>query len=155
VSQREHREGARAGEPALAVDLVDVFVYVVVLNLFVEYAPRVFSETFTLSLLTAVLLKAVLEGVALVKSWVVARLRVTATAAGRVGAAGLLWVVAAGSKFVVLELVALVFGDRVSLGGFVSVTLLIVTLLLCRAAVRRLLGARSTAATEGSRPCRG
>lgn len=135
--------------------IVDVFVYVVVLNLFVEYAPRVFSETFTLSLLTAVLLKAVLEGVALVKSWVVARLRVTATTAGRVGAAGLLWVVAAGSKFVVLELVALVFGDRVSLGGFVSVTLLIVTLLLCRAAVRRLLGARSTAATEGSRPCRG
>ena len=34
----------------------------------------------------------------------------------------LLWVVAAGSKIVVLELVDLVFGDKVSLGGFVSVT---------------------------------
>ncbi len=29
-----------------------------------------------------------------------------------------LWVVAAGSKLVVLELVDLVFGDAVSLGGF-------------------------------------
>ena len=44
-----------------AAAVVDVFVYVVVLNLFVEYFPKVISETFTLSLLTAVLLKAVLE----------------------------------------------------------------------------------------------
>jgi len=44
-----------------AADIVDVFVYVVVLNLFVEYSPTVLSETFTLSLLTAVLLEAVLE----------------------------------------------------------------------------------------------
>jgi hypothetical protein len=39
----------------------------------------------------------------------------------------------------VLELVNLVFGDAVSLGGFIPVTLLFVTLLLSRAAVRRLL----------------
>jgi hypothetical protein len=39
----------------------------------------------------------------------------------------------------VLELVNLVFGDAVSLGGFVSVTLLVVALLLARAGVRRLL----------------
>lgn len=44
-----------------------------------------------------------------------------------------------GSKFLVLEAVTLAFGDRVSLGGFFSVMLLIVTLLLSRAAVRRLL----------------
>ena len=51
----------------------------------------------------------------------------------------LLWVTAAGSKIVVLELVDLVFGDAVSLGGFVSVTLLVIALLVFRAAVRRLL----------------
>ena len=50
-----------------------------------------------------------------------------------------LWVVAAGSKIVVLELVNLVFGDSVSLGGFIPVTLLVVALLMSRAAVRRLL----------------
>ena len=50
-----------------------------------------------------------------------------------------LWVVAAGSKLVVLELVDLVFGDAVSLGGFVPVTLLVVALLASRGAVRRLL----------------
>jgi hypothetical protein len=50
-----------------------------------------------------------------------------------------LWVVAAGSKFVVLKLVDLIFGDAVSLGGFIPVTLLIVALLISRAGVRRLL----------------
>ena len=50
-----------------------------------------------------------------------------------------LWAVAIGSKLVVLELMDLVFGDAVSLGGFFPVTLLIMALLLSRAAVRRLL----------------
>jgi len=51
----------------------------------------------------------------------------------------MLWAVLFGSKFLVLEVVALVFGDRVSLGGFFSVTALVIALLLSRAAVRRLL----------------
>jgi len=53
-------------DPRIAAAVVDVFVYVVVLNLFVEYLPQVLSETFTLSLLTAVLLKVVLEVVKVV-----------------------------------------------------------------------------------------
>lgn len=47
--------------------MVDVFVYVVVLNLAAEYMPLVITETFTLSLLTALLLKVVLELVVLLK----------------------------------------------------------------------------------------
>jgi len=78
-------------------DVIDLFVYVVVLNLAVEYVPSVISEGFTLSLLTAALLK------------------------------------------IALELVDLIFGDAVSLGGFIPVTLLVVALLLSRAVVRRLL----------------
>ena len=126
-------------EPRLAAAIVDVFAYVVVLNLFVEYLPRVISETFTLSLLTAVLLKGVLEVVVAAKDWVKARFREASTPAGKVVAAFMLWVVLFGSKFLVLEAVGLVFRDRVSLGGFFSVTLLILALLLSRAAVRGLL----------------
>jgi hypothetical protein len=118
---------------------MDVFVYVVVLNLAIEYLPSVISETFTLSLLTAVLLKVALEIVLLLKGKVLARFRAATTRSAQVGAGALLWVTAAGSKLVVLELVDLVFGDSVNLGGFVSVTLLVVTLLLSRGLVRRLL----------------
>jgi hypothetical protein len=123
----------------LAAGIVDVFVYVVVLNLFVEYLPMVVSETFTLSLLTAVLLKGVLELVVLAKDRVKARFTAARTTVGRVGAAFLLWLVLFGSKFLVLELVNVVFGDRVRLGGFFSVTALIVVLMLARGAVRRFV----------------
>ena len=57
------------------------------------------------------------------------------------GAGLLLWGLMIGSKFVVLELVALLFADQVKLGGFWSVTGLLLLLLVARAGVRRLLGA--------------
>jgi hypothetical protein len=126
-------------------DVVDLFVYVVVLNLAVEYLPAVISEGFTLTLLTALLLKIALELVLVVKGRVMARFKAASTRLGKVGAGLLVWAVAVGSKLVVLELVDVVFGNSVSLGGFLSVTLLVLTLLLSRAGVRRLL------ASPGSR----
>lgn len=135
----EEDDAAAALEPHIAAAVVDVFVYVVVLNLFVEYLPQVLSETFTLSLLTAVLLKAVLEVVVAGKNRVKARFKAASTPGGKALAGFLLWVVLFGSKFLVLEAVDLVFGAAVSLGGFVTVTLLVLALLLSRAGVRRLL----------------
>ena len=129
----------RAWVVAHPADIVDLFVYVVVLNVAIEYLPRVISETFTLSLLTAVLLKVSLEVVLLLKGAVLTRLR---SATSRVATAGLavaLWVVAAGSKLLVLWLIDVAFGGSVSLGGFVPVTLLVIALLTSRAGVRLLL----------------
>lgn len=145
--------GPRTVEPRAAAAVVDVLVYVVVLNLFVEHLPQVIAETFTLSLLTAVLLKAVLEVVVAAKDRVKARFRAAGTPVAKVGAGLLLWLVLFGSKFAVLEVVDLVFGDAVRLGGFFSVTLLILVLLLARAGVRALLlapaPAPARAAVEG------
>ena len=120
-------------------EVVDLFVYVVVLNLAIEYVPSVISETFTLSLLTAALLKVALEIVVLVKNKILRRLRTATTRHTKLVAALSLWVVAVGSKLVVLALIDLIFGDSVSLGGFITVTLLVVALMTSRAAVRRLL----------------
>jgi hypothetical protein len=139
------RGPVRRGIQARPADVIDVFVYVVVLNLAIEYAPSVISESFTLSLLTAALLKIALELVILLKGKILGRLRAADTRRAKLAAAVALWLIAAGSKLVVLELVDLVFGDAVSLGGFISVTLLVAALLVSRAAVRRLL--YGTAAT--------
>ncbi len=75
---------------------MDVLAYLVVLGVFIQLFPVVISETFLLALLTAILLK------------------------------------------VVLELVALAFGDAVRLGGFLQVTALIVFLMVARGGTRRL-----------------
>jgi hypothetical protein len=133
------RSGSPRISPRLAVGVIDIFVYVVVLNLFAEYFPTVISETFTLSLLAALLLKVVLEIVLVVKDRVKHRFRQATTPLGKVVAAIMLWLVLVGSKFAVLEVINAVFGSRVSLGGFFQVTLLILALLVSRLAVRRLL----------------
>lgn len=124
---------------ARPADVIDVFVYVVVLNLAVEYVPSVISEGFTLSLLTALLLKIALEVVLLLKGRIVTGLRAANAWPTKVAIAIVLWVVAVGSKFVVLTLVDVLFGDAVSLGGFIPVSLLILALLISRSSVRSLL----------------
>jgi len=120
------------------IDLVDVLVYLVVLGVFIQLFPSVISESFLLSLLTAVLLKIVLELVLYVKSRIVARIRAAATVARRVLNVVMLLLILPGSKFLVLELVALVFGEAVQLGGFFQVTALIIVLMLARGGIRWL-----------------
>lgn len=85
------------------------------------------------------LLKGALEVVLILKGALLAQLRGATHRLARAALAVALWVVAAGSKFVVLWLIDVVFVGAVSLGGFLPVTLLIVVLLLSRAAVRRML----------------
>lgn len=121
------------------IDLVDVLVYLVVLGAFSQLFPAVISETFLLALLTAILLKIVLEIVVWVKTQALARIRSEGAVTSRVIGVVVLVLVLPGSKFLVLELVDLVFGDAVQLGGFFLVTLLIVVLMLSRGGVRRLL----------------
>jgi hypothetical protein len=127
--------------------IVDVFVYVVVLNLAAQFVPVVITESFAVSLVTAVVLKVVLELVLRVKGWIVARIRSSATVVARIVSIGMLVLVLPGSKLLVLWLEDVLFGDAVSLGGFWSVTGLIVALMLARLGVRWLLapvGAPST-----------
>lgn len=127
------------GRRVAPADIVDVFVYVIVLNLAAEFIPSVIAEGFGFSVLTAVLLKVVLEVVLAVKDRLKARFHAASTRWGKAAAASVLWLVAVGSKFVVLKIEDVVFGDAVSLGGFFSVMALIAALLIARALVRRLL----------------
>lgn len=151
-SPSEDRLGRKGGGRSLrvdAVDLVDVLSYLVVLGAFTQLFPAVITETFVLALLTAVLLKVVLEGVLFVKSWLLARFRTARTTSRRVTSLAMLLLVLPGSKFVVLELVAVLFAGQVSLGGFVSVTALIVVLMLTREGVRRLVARPDRRVTDG------
>lgn len=133
-------DGVAAGRARVrADDIVDVFVYTVVIALFVEFFPQVISESFVLTLLTAILLKLVLELVVRVKGALLRRVRTAETLWRRVANVATLLLVLPGSKFLVLELTAWVFGGSVYLGGFFPVTGLIVVLMLARGGVRRLL----------------
>ncbi|MFF2274538.1 hypothetical protein [Agromyces sp. NPDC058126] len=127
-----------------AVDIVDVFVYLVVLGLFTQFFPTVITESFVVSLLTAVLFKVALEVIAVFKRRILDRVRASRTPARKTLNAALLLVLGAGSKFLILWLTDLLFGDAVQLGGFFSVTLLIVVLMAARLGIRLLV--------DGTRP---
>lgn len=122
-----------------ALDLVDVLVYLVVLGTYTQLLPEVISESFLTSLVTAVLLKVVLEFAIQGKTALLARFRAAQRHRVRVLATIGLVCVAAGSKALILWLTDVVLGDAVTLGGFWSVTLVVVTLMLARAGVRAVM----------------
>lgn len=128
---------SRAG--AWLLDLADLVLYVLILNLAVTFAPNVISESFWLTIVTAILLKLVLEAVVIGKNAVKRRVVAATRPLGKAANALLLFVVLAGSKFVVIELTAAVFGDAVQLGGFWSVTALILVLMAARYGTRYLI----------------
>ena len=115
--------------------MADVLIYVVVINLFVEYAPGVIIESFTISLLTALLLKLMLDAILgferRVAAWFAQREGIT----WRVLGVAAIWAILFFSKFVIIEVTALVFGDSVKLGGFFGIVVLIVAMIGARRAV--------------------
>lgn len=116
-------------------DCLDVAVYTLVLVLFTTFFPQVISESFLVSLITAILLKIVLEIAISAKTRVIARIKSATTRTQKIVSVLCLALVGGGSKALVLWLTDVVLGDAVNLGGFLSVTLLVVALMLCRAGV--------------------
>ena len=117
--------------------MTDVLVYIIVLNLFVEFVDEIVIDSFVISILTAILLKALLDPVIAVehrlKTWRLAQTSQVLRALGLVGTFLILFC----SKLLILEVVNIVFGDHVSLGHFVEILALIISMMAARALVGR------------------
>ncbi len=116
----------------------DVLIYIVVLNLFVEYNPKIVIDSFTISILTAILLKILLELILRfehrVANFFKSRpgrlsnfLRIIST-----------WIILFLSKFLILEVVDIVFGEHVELGKFLDVIILVIALIATREVIQRI-----------------
>lgn len=112
--------------------MTDVLVYTVVLNLFVEYSDAIVIDSFTISLFTAVLLKLLLDVIGGVEHRVMhffqQREGTLWRVLGWISVFSILFV----SKFLILEIVNIVFGDHVELGHLLDVIVLIVTMIVTR-----------------------
>ena len=127
--------GVTHAQALFASWVTDVLVYIVVLNLFVEYVPKVITESFTISIFTAVVLKFLIDAIAglehRVREWFSEREGKLWRALGVIAVFSILFI----SKFVVLEIIGIIFGERVYLGGFIEVALLVITMILARRSV--------------------
>lgn len=131
--------------------MADVLVYTVVLNLFVEYLDAVIIESFTVSILTAVLLKILLDIVMRaehgVKQFFGAKEGAVYSVLGTVSLFAVLFL----GKLLILEAVDLVFGDDVELGHFFEVVALVLALMITREVFRRIYLALGEPDGEGIR----
>ena len=116
----------------------DVLVYIVVLNLFVEHSSAVVIDSFSISILTAILLKLMLDALLGIEH------RVSSYFAGKPG-----WVfrvlgplsvfsILFFSKFLILEVVNFVFGDHVALGHFVEVAAIVISMIIASRVLRAI-----------------
>ena len=116
--------------------MTDVLIYIVVLNLFVEYSDAIVIDSFTISILTAVLLKAILDVLGgfehrVAHYWQQKEGTVNKVL-GYLSVFGILFL----GKFAILEIVNIVFGDHVDLGHFIDVVLLIIAMIAARELMR-------------------
>jgi len=115
-------------QKVFAERILHVLVNVVVLNLFVEFSDAVVIDSFWISLLTAVLLTAMIG----ILSRVEARVHhfFFETHSWRAAGVVSVWLILFGGKFLMLEIVNFVFGDRVELGHLLEVILIVITMMV-------------------------
>jgi hypothetical protein len=111
----------------------DVLIYIIVLNLFVEYNPKIVIDSFTISIFTAILLKILLDIILQLEHKVSASLE-----AYKFLRIFFVWLILFGSKFLILEVVDILFGDHVELGKFLDVIILVITLMVAREVFQRI-----------------
>ncbi|MFW2334878.1 hypothetical protein [Ilumatobacter sp.] len=109
----------------------DVLVYTVVLNLFVEFSDAIVIDSFTISIFTAVVLKILLDILTMVEHHVSHFFSKIHRVLGFLS----MWAVLFLSKFVILEVIDIIFGDHVELGKLLDVILLVLALMISRALV--------------------
>jgi hypothetical protein len=119
----------------LTATLVDL----VVLNLFVEYWAYVSADSFTVTLLAAVLLQVLLKLTIVLEHRLAAFFNARPGGFARFMRFFTAWLVLFGSKFVILEALVLAFGDRLRFGGpfhgIVALIVVIVAMLVVEAAL--------------------
>jgi hypothetical protein len=116
----------------------DVLIYIVVLNLFVEYVDAIVIDSFTISIFTAVLLKALLDVILGLEHKVAHYFEQRTGPLSKVLRVLSTWLILFASKFVILEIVDIVFGDHVELGSFITVLSLVLVMMIAREVVQRI-----------------
>ena len=125
----------------------DVLVYIVVLNLFVEFVDAIVIDSFWISILTAVLLKALLDIVMRLEHQVDAFFGNLGGSFYKFIGIATKFLILFTSKFIILEIVDIVFGEHVELGHLIDVLVLIIAMMATKAIMVKIyqsLGERTT-----------
>jgi len=120
--------------------MIAVLVYTVILNLFVEHSSAFVIDSFSISVLTAIVLKALLAVILRfehrVAGFFKARKGRIYRVLGIISTISILFL----SKFIILEVIDIIFREHVEIKGFIPMVALIITLLIGEQIVHRVYG---------------
>lgn len=119
-----------------------ILIDLVVLNLFAEYWSSVFVDTFTTSLLAAIVLQVLLKLTVAAEHWVGGYFKKRPGGFMKFMRYFCAWLILFGSKFVILEAIAQLFGEDVrfygAFHGIVALIIVVVVMLVAEELVVRL-----------------
>lgn len=119
-----------------------ILIDLTVLNLFVEYSEHVVIDSFTISLLAAVLLQVLLKLTIALEHRVAAYYKAKQGGFNKFMRYFTAWLILFGSKFVILEALVFAFGDAVYFGGpwhgVVVLIAVVITMLVAEEAIVQL-----------------
>ena len=122
--------------------LVAILIDLAVLNLFDEYSENVVIESFTISLLAALLLQVLLRLTLWFEHVVAVWFKKKPGAFWTVSRFLAAWLILFGSKFVILGAIDIAFGDRVlflgALHGVVTLIVVLIVMILAEEIVTRI-----------------
>ena len=120
-----------------------VLVDLTVLNLFDEYWQRVDIDSFTVSLFAAALLQLLLKLTLALEHRIADHFKKQVGTSAKYKRLLATWLVLFGSKFIILEAINVVFGDKVSFGGVIPFIVVVIAVMLAEVLISqiyRLLG---------------
>ena len=107
-----------------------ILIDLLVLNLFVEYSENVRIDSFTISVLAAILLQVLLKLTLAVEHRAAAYFKARPGTSAKVMRWVVAWLILFGSKFVILEAINFTFGDQVYFGGWLHGVVAIIAVLV-------------------------
>ena len=118
-----------------------ILIDLTVLGLFSEYWDAVVVSSFTVALVAALLLQLMLKATIALEHRIAGRFEGKSGTAAKIGRFGAAWAILFGSKFAMLWILGMVFGDRLvfhgAYHGVVAFIVLVVVMLLAEEAVVR------------------
>lgn len=118
--------------------VIDILSYTIILNIFVHYVDDFYIENFMYSLVTAVLLKGMLVLIARFEHYVQAWMNKQKAPVFDYIKAPVLLGILFFSKFLILEIIDLVFGHNVDLHNLVALIAMIIVMIASRKIIYKI-----------------
>ncbi|WP_235015211.1 hypothetical protein [Oceanicoccus sp. KOV_DT_Chl] len=130
---------ANTGQRLFIRYLMAVLIDLVVLNLFAEFSSKVTITAFSVSLLAAILLQALLKATMALEHYVAGFFKARPGGVMTFLRFFSAWLILFGSKFVILEAITFVFGDDVSFSGAFNGVVVLILVIVAMLAAEELI----------------